>query len=154
MISAVSCKKETSRSNNLATGNEYIVLASNNPGMNGLNPSYSELTILPSYNTVQVQYLKRGDIPQIITGSVTVEFNILSDPYSFGKQENDGFWAYFKELFRFLSPTHDNCQTGTDLSGTMAASISDELDCTKCHSAIPTNTANWPLAYLWENSNK
>ena len=42
---------------------EYVVFAWNDLGMHCLNPTYDELVILPPYNTVNVQVVKRGNPP-------------------------------------------------------------------------------------------
>src|SRR5512138_704883 len=45
---------------------DYTVLAWNDLGMHCLNPAYDKLMILPPYNTVWVQVVKRGDPPQLV----------------------------------------------------------------------------------------
>jgi hypothetical protein len=115
----VSCEKETSNSNIPATGDEYVVFVWNNPDMHYLNSTYNELVILPPFNTVQAQVIKRGDPPQVITTGLTVEFNILNDTYYFDKREYAGFWTYFTDLFGTPASAHDIGLTGTGLSGAM-----------------------------------
>jgi hypothetical protein len=114
-----SCKKD----NNTvpAAGSEYVVFAWNDLGMHCLNPSYDEMVILPPYNTVNAQVVKRGDPPQVITTGLTVEYNLINNTTSFGKREYGGFWTNFTSLFGGTAPANDIGLTGTALSGTMAA---------------------------------
>ncbi len=117
MLLSISCKKETSVVP--GSSNEYVVFAWNDLGMHCLNPSYDELVILPPYNTVNAQVLKRGDPPQLITSGITVEYNIVDNTYSFGKRQYGGFWTNFTNLFGGTPPANDIGLTGTALSGTM-----------------------------------
>jgi hypothetical protein len=119
MVLLFSCEKENS--NIPAAGSDYVVFAWNNLGMHCLNPSYDELVILPPYNTVEAQVIKRGDPPQIITSGLIVEYTMLNNTYSYGKREYGGFWTYFTELFGGTPPPNDIGLTGTALSGTMTA---------------------------------
>ena len=68
-----SCKKEQSPSIPVITS-EYSVFAWNDLGMHCLNPSYDKLVILPPYNNVLVQVVKRGNPPSIVTTGITVSY--------------------------------------------------------------------------------
>src|SRR5665648_772758 len=59
------------------TGN-YVVFAWNDLGMHCLNPSYDKLVILPPYNNLMVQVIKKGKIPEIITSGLSVEYSWLT----------------------------------------------------------------------------
>ncbi|MGZ5453434.1 MAG: hypothetical protein ACXW2R_04320, partial [Candidatus Aminicenantales bacterium] len=48
-----------------ATTMTYVAFAWNDLGMHCLNPTYDQGVILPPYNTVWVQVVKRGNPPQI-----------------------------------------------------------------------------------------
>jgi hypothetical protein len=117
----ISCEKDNN-SSIPATGSDYVVFAWNNLGMHCLNPTYDELVILPPYNSVEVQVIKRGDPPQIMTTGITVEYSLLNNTYSYGKREYGGFWTNFTALFGGPPPSNDIGLTGTALSGTMAVS--------------------------------
>jgi hypothetical protein len=119
---AVSCEKETNSSNIPATSSDYVVFAWNTLGMHCLNPTYDELVILPPYNTVQAQVVKRGNPPQIITTGLTVEYSLINNTYSYGKRSYGGFWTNFTALFGGTPPANDIGLTGTALSGTMTVS--------------------------------
>ncbi len=49
-----------------ASSKSYIVLAWNDLGMHCLNPTYDKAVILPPYNTVWAQVIKRGNPPRIV----------------------------------------------------------------------------------------
>ncbi|OGD25269.1 MAG: hypothetical protein A2V57_02415 [Candidatus Aminicenantes bacterium RBG_19FT_COMBO_65_30] len=68
-----------------AAAMSYIVLAWNDLGMHSLNPTYDKEVILPPYNTLWAQVIKRGDPPQIVTTGVTLEYRIVDNTYSYGK---------------------------------------------------------------------
>jgi hypothetical protein len=100
-------------------GSDYVVFAWNNLGMHCLNPTYDELVILPPYNTVEAQVVKRGNPPQIITTGLTVEYSLLNNTKSFEKRKYGGFWTNFTALFGGTPPAHDIGLTGTALAGKM-----------------------------------
>ncbi|HNY01082.1 MAG TPA: hypothetical protein PKG48_00765 [Bacteroidales bacterium] len=116
MVFAASCKKDNS---SIGITGDYAVFAWNDLGMHCLNPSYDELVILPPYNTVNVQVVKRGDPPKVLTSGITVEYRLISNTYSYGKRGYGGFWDNFAELFGGTAPAHDIGLTGTPLSGNM-----------------------------------
>jgi hypothetical protein len=133
----ISCEKDSSSIP--AAGSEYVVFAWNNLGMHCLNPTYDELVILPPYNTVEVQVIKRGNPPQNITTGVTVEYALINNTYSFGKREYGGFWTNFTALFGGTAPANDIGLTGTALSGIMT--VSNEHFVAEGIPVVPVNDA-------------
>jgi hypothetical protein len=107
-----------------ATNMSYVAFAWNDLGMHCLNPTYDKAVILPPYNTVWVQVVKRGNPPQIVTAGLTVEYSIQNNTYSYGKRSYGQFWDNMPLLFGVSLP-HDkglnledpNINNG--LSGTM-----------------------------------
>jgi hypothetical protein len=82
----------------------YVVLAWNDLGMHCLNPTYNEAVILPPYNTLWAQVIKRGNPPQIVTEGVTVSYRLLGNTTSYGKTDAWGgdfaqFWDNAQALF-------------------------------------------------------
>jgi hypothetical protein len=151
MFSFVSCKKDNGGSNVPASSNEYVVFAWNNLGMHCLNPTYNELVILPPYNTVQAQVIKRGDPPQIITSGVTVEFSIMNNTSSYRKRAYGGFWDNFTALFGGTPPAHDIGLTGTGLSGTMANQAGTNFYIAEGVPLVPVNDAGiWNPYQVYE----
>jgi hypothetical protein len=107
-----------------ATQAAYIVVAWNDLGMHCLNPSYDNAVILPPYNTVWAQVIKRGTPPQIVTTGVTVEYSIDGNTYSYGKRNYGQFWDNMLKLFGVSLPHDkglnlDNPVINNGLSGTM-----------------------------------
>lgn len=82
----------------------YVVFAWNDLGMHCLNPSYDKAVILPPYNNLYVQVVKRGATPQKVTSGITVEYRVLNNTYSYGKKEFGQFWLYSQKLFGGTPP--------------------------------------------------
>jgi len=83
---------------------EYVVFAWNDLGMHCLNPTYDEAVILPPYNTVWAQVVKRGNPPAIVTEGLTLEYKFAENTYSSGKTDDLGakfsqFWENAETLF-------------------------------------------------------
>jgi len=87
-----------------ATNDQFVVFAWNDLGMHCLNPTYDEAVILPPYNNLFAQIVKKGNPPQIVTSGVTVEYTILNNTSSYGKTDKYGavfaqFWDNALKLF-------------------------------------------------------
>ena len=103
-----------------AESKDYVVFAWNDLGMHCLNPTYDTLVILPPYNTVDVQVVKRGNPPELMSGAaVTVEYSIVDNTYSYGKGAYGQFWDKYTDLFPAPAPAHNIGMTGKGLSGPM-----------------------------------
>ena len=98
MLVFISCQKDNTVP---GTNGEYVVFAWNDLGMHCLNPTYDELVILPPYNTVNVQVVKRGNPPQVVTTGLTVEYSLVNNTTSYGKRQYGGFWTNFTSTFRW-----------------------------------------------------
>ena len=105
---------------------DYIVLAWNDLGMHCLNPTYDQAVILPPYNTVWAQVIRRGNPPAPVTSNLTVEYRVVNNTSSTNKRSFGQFWTYVVELFgvnlvvdtglNFADPNRHN-----GLAGTMVA---------------------------------
>ena len=82
-----------------ATSSSYVVVAWNDLGMHCLNPSYDTAVILPPYNTVWAQIVQRGNLPQIVTSTLTAEYHIVNNTYSYGKRNYGQFWDNMAKIF-------------------------------------------------------
>lgn len=80
-----------------AASESYVVFAWNDLGMHCLNPTYDTAVVLPPYNVLWVQVVKRETRPEIVTSGITVSYNILNNTYSYGKTavETGGDYAQF-----------------------------------------------------------
>ena len=81
-----------------------MVVAWNDLGMHCLNPTYDQAVILPPYNTLMAQVIRRGERPEVVTSGVTVEYRIVGNTYSNGKTDAlgadfGGFWTNDQALF-------------------------------------------------------
>lgn len=95
----------------------YVVLGYNDLGMHCMNQDFSEFMILPPYNTVHAQVIRRGSEPRMITSGVTVEYAIPGNTTSVTKTN---FWDFAPDLFGVNLPA-DIGLTGNGLSGNMTA---------------------------------
>lgn len=68
-----------------ATSSQYVVFAWNDLGMHCLNPTYDTAVVLPPYNVLWAQVVKRGVEPDVVTSGITVSYRILNNTYSYGK---------------------------------------------------------------------
>ena len=61
---------------------QYVVVAWNDLGMHCLNPSYDTAVILPPYNTIWAQVIRRGTTPQVITSGISIDYRIINNTTS------------------------------------------------------------------------
>lgn len=95
----------------------YVVVAVNDLGMHCSQEDFSEICILPPYNTLRAQVIKRGEEPDIMDGDVTVSYRI---PEHSRSSDKTNFWTYAPQLFGVnLAP--DVGLTGHGLTGTLTA---------------------------------
>jgi hypothetical protein len=96
----------------------YVVLVNNDLGMHCMNQNHLNLSILPPYNNLQAQVIRRGDAtrsPEIVSTGVTLEYSFPGNTYSVGKTD---FWSYSQQLFGVtLAPNVG--LTGKTLSGSL-----------------------------------
>ncbi len=98
-----------------APADPYVLIGWNDLGMHCINPGYSEVSVLPPFNNLWVQVIRRGDPPQIVTTGVSIEYSMVNNTTVQGKTD---FWQYVNQLFGVnLAPGIG--LTGNGLSGTM-----------------------------------
>ena len=104
----LSCATEDSTPT--AAGKAYVVFAWNDLGMHCLNPTYDTAVLLPPYNTVWAQVIKRGNPPQVVTAGISLEYRIVNNTASYTKTYGDSkfgqFWDNCLALFG-VSLAHD-----------------------------------------------
>ena len=99
---------------------EYVLLGWNDLGMHCYNRDFQDLAVLPPYNTLWAQLIKRGNPPQIVTTGITVTYVFTDNTYSVVKSN---FWDYAQQLFGLDAPLPDNIGlTGRGLAGDMSQS--------------------------------
>ena len=98
-----------------SASDNYIVIGWNDLGMHCYDLEYSTMAVLPPYNTLWAQVVRRGDPPEIITSGISVEYSFPDNTYSAGKTN---FWDFVDELFGVaLAPNIG--LTGKGLAGEM-----------------------------------
>lgn len=75
---------------------EYVLLGFNDLGMHCCNHDFQDLAVLPPYNTLWAQVVKRGDPPQIVTQGIRVQYAFAENTTSSNKTN---FWIYVSQLF-------------------------------------------------------
>ncbi|MBM3304556.1 MAG: hypothetical protein FJY79_01195 [Candidatus Aminicenantes bacterium] len=78
---------------------EYVVLAWNDIGMHGFSATYDSEVLLPPYNTLWAQVVRRGAPPEIVTAGVRLEYRIVDNTFSYGKRSYAQFWDNSLLLF-------------------------------------------------------
>ncbi len=109
---------------------EYVVLAWNDLGMHCYNRDFTDLAVLPPFNTLWAQVIRRGDPPEMVTAGLRVEFFFADNSYSVGKSNfwdqspyrpaQNAFWL-FEPLLGWSQPLPDNEGLfGVGMAGEMA----------------------------------
>jgi hypothetical protein len=132
----------------LSAADEYIVLSWNDLGMHCYNRDFTDLAVLPPYNNLYAQVVRRGDPPQIVTTGITVTYGFADNTYSVGKSN---FWTYAQQLFGLLTPLPaDIGLTGKGLSGNMVLAgdhfHADGIPLTEFSDSAPTAPDPYQLA--------
>lgn len=107
----------------------YTVLGYNELGMHCMNEDFSEICILPPFNTLRAQVIDRsGEEPRIVTQGVTLSYSIPGNTKSSNKTN---FWDYAQKLFGMPHPLlSDVGLTGNTLSGLMTVTPDNDWSVT------------------------
>ena len=129
---------------------QYVVLTWNDLGMHCYNWDFSDLAVLPPYNTLWAQVVKVGNPPQVITAGIQVTYYFTNNTYSVGKSN---FWTYAQKLFGLGAPLPPNIGlTGRGLTGTMSASsdhfVAEGIPLTEFSDSAPTTRDPYQLARI------
>ena len=99
-------------------GGGYAIIGWNTLGMHCYDPDFSDLAILPPFNTLWAQVIQVGDPPMVISQGITVTYLFTDNTYSVAPKSN--FWDYADVLFGLAKPLPDNVGlAGKGLAGTM-----------------------------------
>lgn len=81
----------------------YTLLAWSELGMHCMDgKDYSVFGVLPPFNTIRAQLVKRGDRPQLVTSGVTVTYEAVADlsgSVNTSSSNKTNFWDYAGALF-------------------------------------------------------
>ena len=86
--------------------------------MHCINPSYDKLVILPPYNNLMVQVVKRSNPPEIVKSGIAEAYKPTNNSTSYNKRSYGGFWDNASKFFG-ATLTHDIGLKGNGLSGNM-----------------------------------
>ena len=127
---------------------QYILLGWNDLGMHCYNRDFTDLAVLPPYNNLYVQVIKRGSEPQIVTSGITVSYSFPDNTYSVGKSN---FWAFVEQLFGVILAPNVGLR-GKGLSGTMDPSgnhfVAEGIPLTEFSDSAPTTRQPFQLAKI------
>lgn len=101
-----------------AKDSQYIIIGWNDLGMHCANKDFQNICVLPPYNNVTAQVIKKGNsatLPEVITSGFNVTYEIPGNTYSVGKTN---FWSYEDQIFGVNLPDNIGL-TGSGLSGQM-----------------------------------
>lgn len=133
--------------NRIATG-AYILLGWNDLGMHCYNGDFQDLAVLPPYNTLWAQVIKRGNPPEIIVQGVRVQYAFPDNTTSANKSN---FWEYAPELFNVNLPDNVGL-TGKGLTGVMDPKsdhyVAEGIPLTEFSDSAPTTPQPYQQALL------
>ncbi len=119
----------------------HVVLSWNDLGMHCMNKDHAVLSILPPYNNLYAQVIRRGGpgvLPEIVTQGLTLEYSVPGNTYSVGKTD---FWDYAYDIFGVTLPANIGL-TGLGLSGDFTAHgdhfVAEGIPVTPYTDAAPT----------------
>lgn len=113
LVFALGAAEPTTDSQGVAGVNTpMVVFGYNDLGMHCMNEEFSELVILPPFNTLHAQVIERGAEPEIMESDVTVRYVIPANTHSADKTN---FWSY--PVLGSIPP--DVGLAGFGMSGTM-----------------------------------
>ncbi len=100
-----------------AQADEHVLLVTNDLGMHCMNRNHAVLSVLPPYNTLQAQVIRKGDatrLPALVTDGLTLHYAFPGNTWSAGKTD---FWTWAPALFGVDLPL-DTGLTGKTLDDT------------------------------------
>ncbi len=119
LITVAANAHETVKATYTALSSSYAVLAYNDLGMHCLDQDFSDFMVLPPYNNLYVQVIRRsGEDPEIVSSGLNVSYYIPANTTSADKTN---FWDYAGSFFS-PAPAPNVGLTGNGLSGEMVAS--------------------------------
>ena len=128
----------------------YVLIGWNNLGMHCYDLNYADMAVLPPYNTIWAQVIRRGDPPIVIDQGVSVTYSFRDNSESASKTD---FWVYAQDLFGLPSPLTPNIGlTGKGMAGEMDRSndyfIAEGIPITEFRDSAPTVPYYYQLADL------
>ena len=143
MDSSVVRNEITQQKSALSLPGQYVVIGWNDLGMHCINPDYATIALLPPFNNLWVQVIKRGDPPEIVTSGFTLDYAIANNTKVTGKTD---FWkngaALYAKLLGIPTPPAGVGLTGNRLSGTLTP-MGDHFEATGIPVLPYDDKMNW-----------
>lgn len=101
-----------------AVTGDHVLLSWNDLGMHCMNQYHANFSVLPPYNNLDAQLIRRGDslgLPALVTQGVTVAYSFPGNTTSVAKTD---FWTHVNALFGVTLPP-DVGLTGLGLTGAL-----------------------------------
>lgn len=134
---------------NPTSASGYVLIGWNDLGMHCYDFDYSVLSVLPPYNTILAQVVKRGNQPQIVTDGIKV---LYSFPENSRSDNKTNFWQYSDKLFPGSNLPVNVGLNGKGLSGEMNREsdhfIAEGIPLTEFSDNNPTTPDYYQLAKL------
>ncbi len=109
----------------VAAAEEYIVFAYNDLGMHCMQDDFSEIMILPPYNTLHAQVIRRD--PNIVHDpEFSVEYSVPGQTHA---EDKTNFWTHAADLLGTAPPPNVGL-TGNGLSGQMTLTPNQDWNAT------------------------
>src|SRR5262249_2017810 len=106
---------EAANSSTQAASTSYTLIAWSELGMHCIDgKDYSIFSVLPPYNVIHAQLLKKGEPPVPVTSGVTITYQAIADAtksINTISSTKTNFWAYVQVLF------HANPAPDTGIAG-------------------------------------
>jgi len=93
-----------------------VVFGYNDLGMHCMNDDFSEIMVLPPFNTLHAQVIRRGEEPDIMTSDVVVRYVLPRVTQAAGRSN---FWKYPQAVFG-PAPAPNVGLAGARLAGTLS----------------------------------
>jgi hypothetical protein len=138
--------------NGVALG-AYIVLGWNDLGMHCYNRSFQDIAVLPPYNNLWAQVIRRGDPPVIVSQGIRVQYSFPDNTTSSNKSN---FWLYAPKLFGVNLPDNIGLK-GKGMAGVMDPKsgyfVAEGIPLTEFSDSAPTTPAPYQKAVIVAKDN-
>lgn len=130
------------------TKGAYVLLGWNDLGMHCYNQNFQDIAVLPPYNNLWAQVIRRGNPPVIVSQGIRVQYSFPDNTTSSNKSN---FWQYAPQLFNVNLPDNTGL-TGKGLAGVMDPQsgyfVAEGIPLTEFSDSAPTTPAPYQQAVL------
>jgi hypothetical protein len=138
---------------NVTVRSAYVVLGWNDLGMHCYNRNFQDIAVLPPYNNLWAQVIRRGNPPVIVTQGVRVQYSFPDNTISSTKSN---FWQYASKLFNVNLPDNVGLK-GKGMAGVMDPEngyfVAEGIPLTEFSDSAPTTPAPYQQAVIVAKDN-